>query len=99
MLPEIAAYLSRSVRTIQRWEQFYDLPVNRDNAGVRATTAEIDEWMINPLTFRTDVDLQGNRGWNADVREDARELMMRSRELCKQAQSERAAAGHWYKRA
>ena len=45
---EIAAYLGRGVRTVQRWE-ILGLPVRRPNAHLRSavltTTAEIDLWM------------------------------------------------------
>lgn len=45
---EIAAYLGRSVRTVQRWEQQEALPVHRlqhDKQGsVYALTAELDAW-------------------------------------------------------
>jgi len=98
-MPEIAAYVGRSVRTIQRWEEFYDFPVHRDVNGVHAFPHEIDAWMIAPLAFRTDLDVQANRRWNDDLRKDASEAMTRSRELRKQAQSERAQAQRLRKRA
>jgi hypothetical protein len=45
---EIAAYLKRGVRTIQRWEQTDGLPIRRlgqDRAGpVFAYRAELDAW-------------------------------------------------------
>ena len=89
-MPEIAAYVGRSVRTIERWAEFYYFPVHRDRHGLRAFPAEIDAWMIKPLAFRTDLDLQANRRWNHDVLDDARQAMERSRELRKRAQGERA---------
>jgi hypothetical protein len=46
---EIAAYLGRGVRTVQRWERDLGLPVHRRNDGLRspvfATTVELDQWM------------------------------------------------------
>ncbi len=45
---EIAAYLSRGVRTVQRWEANYNLPVRRpanDASSVYAFSDEIDAWL------------------------------------------------------
>lgn len=45
---EIAAYLRREVRTVQRWERFAGLPVHRVPIGkqgaVYAYKAELDAW-------------------------------------------------------
>ncbi len=46
---EIAAYLDRRVRTVQRWEQHEGLPVHRHQHRARATVyafrSEIDAWL------------------------------------------------------
>jgi predicted DNA-binding transcriptional regulator AlpA len=46
---EIAAYLGKGVRTVQRWEVLLDLPVRRpQEKGVTpifALPSEIDEWV------------------------------------------------------
>lgn len=46
---EIAAYLNRDLRTLQRWEKTADLPIHRLNKpGTRAVfayTAELDDWL------------------------------------------------------
>lgn len=46
---EIAAYLSRDVRTVQRWERNLGLPVHRLDVGKQGTvfayTAELDQWL------------------------------------------------------
>lgn len=46
---EIAAYLNRDLRTLQRWEKTANLPIRRLNKpGLRAVfayTAELDEWL------------------------------------------------------
>ena len=43
---EIAQYLQKGVRTVQRWEQFMGLPVRRLNGRkVLAFSDEIDVWM------------------------------------------------------
>jgi tetratricopeptide (TPR) repeat protein len=48
---EIASYLKREVRTVQRWEKDESLPVHRhqhrDRASVFAYKAEIDAWWHN----------------------------------------------------
>src|SRR3979409_2456262 len=48
---EIAAYLNRDVRTVQRWEKTEGLRVHRHvheaQASVYAYTAELDAWRIN----------------------------------------------------
>src|SRR5204863_8923560 len=45
---EIAAYLRRDVRTVQRWEKFEQLPVHRlvhkKLGSVYAFKAELDQW-------------------------------------------------------
>ncbi len=45
---EIAAYLGKGVRTVQRWERQFGLPVQRPNEHekgiVRASRKELDEW-------------------------------------------------------
>lgn len=52
---EIAAYLNRTVRTAQRWEQTESLPVHRHGHDKRdsvyALTAELDEWLGRRGTF------------------------------------------------
>ncbi len=46
---EIANYLDRGVRTVQRWEQHLELPVRRPNGSNRSAVVglrnELDEWM------------------------------------------------------
>lgn len=46
---EIAAYLGKGVRTVQRWEQTFGLPIRRPDKGnaktVLANTTELDEWI------------------------------------------------------
>src|SRR5947209_10613870 len=54
---EIAAYLNRGVRTVQRWEVELGLPVRRPRAknrsAVIAMRSEIDEWLkACPVTER-----------------------------------------------
>jgi hypothetical protein len=46
---EISNYVGRGVRTVQRWEQMYGLPVHRaagkDRSAVYALSDEIDTWL------------------------------------------------------
>ena len=46
---EISAYIGRGVRTVQRWEELYGLPVHRaagrDRSAVYALSDEIDTWL------------------------------------------------------
>src|ERR1700736_5343272 len=46
---EIAGYLGRGVRTVQRWEAQLGLPVHRpagkDHSAVLAFSSELDEWL------------------------------------------------------
>ncbi len=46
---EIASYMGRGVRTVQRWEAELDLPVHRIGSGERspvfAFKAEVDNWV------------------------------------------------------
>ncbi|MGA8596175.1 MAG: DPP IV N-terminal domain-containing protein [Bryobacteraceae bacterium] len=54
---EIAAYLKKGVRTVQRWEQSNGLPVHRlelDRRGsVYAYKTELDEWWTGKQSFGT----------------------------------------------
>lgn len=54
---EIAAYLDRGVRTVQRWETDLGLPVRRprgkNRSAVLAMRADLDEWLkACPLSVR-----------------------------------------------
>lgn len=46
---EISQYLGRGVRTVQRWESMYGMPVhrpaNKDRSAVTAFPSEIDRWL------------------------------------------------------
>jgi TolB-like protein/Tfp pilus assembly protein PilF len=52
---EIAAYLGRDIRTVQRWEDDFGLPVKRlgtaKQGRVFAYTAELDRWMEERTKF------------------------------------------------
>jgi len=61
---EIAAYLGRGVRTVQRWEKM-GLPVQRPQSGSRgsvtAATDEIDNWLLGAHTHGFNVPQIGER--------------------------------------
>jgi phage terminase Nu1 subunit (DNA packaging protein) len=46
---EVAAYVGRGVRTVQRWEEELGMPIHRPGNGARTTVfalvAQVDEWM------------------------------------------------------
>ena len=48
---EIAAYMGRGVRTVQRWERDFHLPVHRpsghDRSAVIAFADEVDQWLAS----------------------------------------------------
>ena len=56
---EIASYIGKSVRTVQRWESELGLPVRRPNPGDRnivlAMPDELDRWLLRRLTPRAHV--------------------------------------------
>ena len=53
---EIACYLGKGVRTVQRWEQQFGLPVRRPNERVKgivhATREELDLWLAQQWSHR-----------------------------------------------
>lgn len=53
---EVASYIGKSVRTVQRWEAELGLPIRRPNPGDRnvvvAIPAELDRWLLRRLTPR-----------------------------------------------
>jgi hypothetical protein len=55
---EIASYLGKGVRTVQRWEAQFGLPVQRPNAHakgiVRATREELDQWIATRWSPRSE---------------------------------------------
>ena len=55
---EIATFLGRGVRTVQRWEQELQLPVHRIGTGPRspvyALIAELNFWITTSGTLRTE---------------------------------------------
>jgi predicted DNA-binding transcriptional regulator AlpA len=56
---EVAQYVGRSERTIQRWEREHGFPVHRPAGKLRssviAVAAEIDEWIRNSPESRSEL--------------------------------------------
>src|SRR5690348_4780737 len=88
---EIAAYMGRGVRTVQRWERDLKMPVHRIGSGPRspacAFPAELDAW-LRRISLRKDFRLlQPRKGDGAaEVERDSsvavsRVLVHRSAEL------------------
>ena len=54
---EIAAYLGKGVRTVQRWEKDFALPVRRprnsDKSAILARTCDLDAWVAMRCSTRT----------------------------------------------
>lgn len=71
---EIAAYVGRGVRTVQRWEAQLELPVHRpagkDHGAVLAFSPELDEWLNSrPLRHLSAEDSQVTETPVAESRE------------------------------
>jgi TolB-like protein len=63
---EIAAYLRRDVRTVQRWEQSDGMPVHRHKRAQRpipyAYAAELDSWWAGRTAAGPPLDAKGTSG-------------------------------------
>lgn len=61
---EIAGFLGRSVRTVQRWEKLFDLPVHRPSrlspGVVIASRAEIRDWVLGEVNGRKRNEREAN---------------------------------------
>ena len=73
---EISAYLGKSVRTVQRWEAEYGLPVRRphDEANtICVSRDELSEWLVKRWSYRpslkTPQPSNGARASSADLEE------------------------------
>ena len=63
---EIANYLGRGVRTVQRWEAQLGLPVHRpagkDHSAVLAFSSELDQWLDSrPVRFGTILNAESSQ--------------------------------------
>jgi len=71
---EIAAYVGRSIRTVQRWERELGLPVHRPNGKtdgvVIALPAELDAWVKAMPTTSHFLNAEDGNGVHAAVHSD-----------------------------
>ena len=85
---EIAAYLDRGVRTVQRWEATMGLPVHRPkgrlHSSVFALAHEIDRWLLKTPSARLDGDPLTCAARLRDQFEASRLLRKQARELAAQ---------------
>ena len=81
---EIAAYMGRGVRTVQRWERELGLPVRRprgkDRSAVMALQPEVDDWLRNS-SARNAKSRQVNPAYRAELQKNADILLARTDEL------------------
>lgn len=81
---EIASYLGRGVRTVQRWEHDLNLPVRRPRGGERSAVLafprELDQWLA-----RTPLHHDGNGSDTANIAhvllDAARDLLAKAERL------------------
>lgn len=87
---EIAAYLRRGLRTVQRWESELDLPIRRPlgrrRGPVMAFPEELDEWLRRGslgAEIRRNTDLGASVDLEQSCRELAKELMLLQQRLAR----------------
>ena len=86
---EIANYLGRGVRTVQRWEAHLGLPVHRpagrDHSAVLAFSNELDQWLDSrPVRQATPLAADGS---SAAPLEELRALLSRAEILLEKLES------------
>jgi hypothetical protein len=90
---EIARYLGKGVRTVQRWERELDLPVRRPRketkGSVIAVVAEIDAWVKVQQFHRGRVAFNES-GRVTLLLQSLEELRTENQELRRQLEAERA---------
>jgi hypothetical protein len=88
----IARYLGKGIRTIQRWERQFDLPVRRTHEGPKSTVlalpAEIDAWVrAREFHVRKEASRKSER---LLLLESLRELRAENQKLRRQLEALRA---------
>src|SRR5262245_14667422 len=90
---EVALYLGRGVRTVQRWEQELGLPVHRPRGRTRSAViafrSELDVWLHGSRGTQADpllTEMPGSKnklhGKTSQLIVRTQELVNRSTELC-----------------
>jgi hypothetical protein len=90
---EVALYLGRGVRTVQRWEQELGLPVRRPRGKARsavlALKSELDSWLLQTAQTPTPVaktTLHSHHYQNTEIlTAKTRQLLVRSLDLCERS--------------
>jgi hypothetical protein len=89
---EIARYVGKGVRTVQRWEQELGLPVHRTKPGekgsVLAVPGEIDSWVKTQQFTDGRLDLATLRRSLHVLQTENRALRSENRELLRQLASQ-----------
>lgn len=84
---EIAAYLGRGVRTVQRWEHELHLPVRRprgkERSAVIALKSDIDRWLQKVPQGVLPAD--SHRDAHSELRKNTELLMAHTAQLVKQS--------------
>ena len=83
---EIALYLNRGVRTVQRWERELNLPVrrprNRGRSPVIAMRSELDLWLHCCPVVKSEAEAEnGNSSKRLPALAASRELQLASQQL------------------
>lgn len=96
---EIAAYMNRGVRTVQRWESELGLPVRRprgrERSAVVAVKSELDTWVKACPLNSEEKPLQPDeaRGLRVEIVSALRSSILKSRELRKGSDRARTELG------
>jgi hypothetical protein len=88
---EIASYLGRGVRTVQRWEAQLGLPVHRpagkDHSAVLAFSSELDQWLDSrPVREPMRSDLQAGAARTSQA-SDMKALLSRAETILQKMDS------------
>lgn len=84
---DIASYLGKGVRTVQRWERHLGLPVRRPNGAVQKSAVvlyrgDVDAWLATRFSARTMEKNQAQTSQSSrSARTDLRESIRTAREL------------------
>jgi hypothetical protein len=98
---EVARYMNRGVRTVQRWEKFLNLPVHRieSKGEVFAFTAEVDAWFQSFAKGATQLEVKDDDHWRevaeqASQEEDPAKLIQLIQELNQLLSQEKSTSGN-----
>jgi hypothetical protein len=83
---DIAEYMGKGVRTVQRWEQTLDLPVRRPlgkayKSSVVARPKDLDAWLASRWSSRSRRDAENDTATPLQINSGFGSLVQTSREL------------------